>query len=101
MPSIPHFGLGVAQLVARYLGVVEAVGSSPVTQTKKTRKQATFQIDSGLFFFTTTLATTFVPNKIPLLDSLAEVFYLFWKLAPAGMFLPGLCTMSYYYYTLS
>ena len=26
--------LGVAQLVARYLGVVEAVGSSPVTQTK-------------------------------------------------------------------
>ena len=27
--------LGVAQLVARYLGVVEAVGSSPVTQTRK------------------------------------------------------------------
>ena len=27
--------LGVAQLVARYLGVVEAAGSSPVTQTKK------------------------------------------------------------------
>ena len=26
--------LGVAQLVARYLGVVEAVGSSPATQTK-------------------------------------------------------------------
>ena len=26
--------LGVAQMVARYLGVVEAVGSSPVTQTK-------------------------------------------------------------------
>ena len=25
--------LGVAQLVARYLGVVEAAGSSPVTQT--------------------------------------------------------------------
>ena len=25
--------LGVAQLVERYLGVVEAVGSSPVTQT--------------------------------------------------------------------
>lgn len=25
--------LGVAQMVARYLGVVEAVGSSPVTQT--------------------------------------------------------------------
>ena len=27
--------LGVAQLVARYLGVVEAAGSSPVTQTRK------------------------------------------------------------------
>lgn len=27
--------LGVAQLVARYLGVVEAVGSSPATQTMK------------------------------------------------------------------
>ena len=27
--------LGVAQLVARYLGVVEAVGSSPVTQTRR------------------------------------------------------------------
>ncbi len=27
------FYLGVAQLVARYLGVVEAAGSSPVTQT--------------------------------------------------------------------
>ena len=26
--------LGVAQLVARYLGVVEAAGSNPVTQTK-------------------------------------------------------------------
>lgn len=29
--------LGVAQMVARYLGVVEAAGSSPVTQIKKTR----------------------------------------------------------------
>ena len=27
--------LGVAQLGARYLGVVEAAGSSPVTQTKR------------------------------------------------------------------
>ena len=26
----------MAQLVARYLGVVEAAGSSPVTQTRKT-----------------------------------------------------------------
>ena len=33
-PSIKSIkDLGVAQLVARYLGVVEAVGSSPVTQT--------------------------------------------------------------------
>ena len=33
-PSIQSIkDLGVAQLVARYLGVVEAVGSSPVTQT--------------------------------------------------------------------
>ena len=36
--------LGVAQLVARYLGVVEAAGSSPVTQTKA-RKHSAF----GLF----------------------------------------------------
>ena len=35
-PSIQSIkDLGVAQLVARYLGVVEAVGSSPATQTKK------------------------------------------------------------------
>ena len=33
--------LGVAQVVARYLGVVEAVGSSPVTQTKL-EKPSTF-----------------------------------------------------------
>ena len=30
--------LGVAQLVACYLGVVEVVGSSPVTQTRKTSR---------------------------------------------------------------
>ena len=29
--------LGVAQMEARYLGVVEAAGSSPVTQTKQKR----------------------------------------------------------------
>ena len=29
--------LGVAQMVARYLGVVEAAGSNPVTQTRKIR----------------------------------------------------------------
>ncbi len=31
--------LGVAQLVARYLGVVEAVGSSPVTPTNEIASQ--------------------------------------------------------------
>ena len=34
--------LGVAQMVARYLGVVEAAGSSPVTQTKKKHAKACF-----------------------------------------------------------
>ena len=33
---VPKTHLGVAQLVARYLGVVEAASSSLVTQTKKT-----------------------------------------------------------------
>ena len=32
------YHLGVAQLVACYLGVVEAVGSSPATQTKDVRQ---------------------------------------------------------------
>ena len=36
---------GVAQVVARYLGVVEAVGSSPVTPTRQKRKPS----DSGRF----------------------------------------------------
>ena len=35
--------LGVAQLVARYLGVVEAASSSLVTQTKKALKTLRFQ----------------------------------------------------------
>ena len=29
--------LGIAQMVARYLGVVEAVGSNPATQTSKSQ----------------------------------------------------------------
>ena len=44
--------LGVAQLVARYLGVVEAAGSSPVTQTnisyemnKKSSQIVRFRLD--------------------------------------------------------
>ena len=40
----PLYYLGVAQLVARYLGVVEAVGSSPVTQIKNALA------DAGAFF---------------------------------------------------
>ncbi len=35
---ISKIRLGVAQLVARYLGVVEAASSSLVTQTKKSRR---------------------------------------------------------------
>ena len=34
--------LGIAQMVARYLGVVEAVGSNPATQTNKSRLSACF-----------------------------------------------------------
>lgn len=45
--TIPQKGLGVAQLVARYLGVVEAVGSSPVTQTICKQKKTVF----GLFLY--------------------------------------------------
>ena len=36
--------LGVAQLVARYLGVVEAASSSLVTQTKKALKTLRFSM---------------------------------------------------------
>ncbi len=36
--SLRKMHLGVAQLVARYLGVVEAASSSLVTQTKKRRR---------------------------------------------------------------
>ena len=41
--------LGVAQLVARYLGVVEAAGSSPVTQTSLEPRHANRV--RGFFFF--------------------------------------------------
>ena len=40
--------LGVAQLVARYLGVVEAASSSLVTQTRKSLENVEF---SGLFLY--------------------------------------------------
>ena len=43
--------LGVAQMVARYLGVVEAAGSSPVTQTKqKPPDFGTFPKSGGFYF---------------------------------------------------
>ena len=43
--------LGVAQLVARYLGVVEAASSSLVTQTRKSLENIKF---SGLFLYPVT-----------------------------------------------
>ena len=44
--------LGVAQLVACYLGVVEAAGSSPVTQTRENpRSFETFSELRGFFIF--------------------------------------------------
>ena len=50
--------LGVAQLVARYLGVVEAAGSSPVTQTnisyemnKKSSQIVRFRLDFCLLCY--------------------------------------------------
>ena len=48
--------LGVAQLVARYLGVVEAVGSSPVTQTRCDQHYLKIPIsdDIGIFYISLT-----------------------------------------------
>ena len=46
-----NFYLGVAQLVARYLGVVEAASSSLVTQTKKSLENIEF---SRLFLILST-----------------------------------------------
>lgn len=44
--------LGVAQLVACYLGVVEAAGSSPVTQTRENpRSFEAFSELRGVFVF--------------------------------------------------
>ena len=44
--------LGVAQLVACYLGVVEAAGSSPVTQTRENpRSFEAFSELSGILFW--------------------------------------------------
>ena len=45
--QIKHQKLGIAQMVARYLGVVEAVGSNPATQTKN----GGIRMDSSIFLF--------------------------------------------------
>ena len=51
--------LGVAQLVARYLGVVEAAGSSPVTQTIKSRYTSVYL----LFIICATILDPVVAHK--------------------------------------
>ena len=59
--------LGIAQLVARYLGVVEAVGSNPATQTK----------NSGAFgyccFFFTGFEGEAVLNGLPVDDQIRRL----------------------------
>lgn len=72
--------LGVAQLVACYLGVVEAAGSSPVTQTRENpRSFEVFSELRGFLFFAksacTTLSTTKKKNNRPI--ELTVFFYLF------------------------
>ena len=52
--TTPERHLGVAQLVARYLGVVEAASSSLVTQTKKTEG-----LFSSVFLYFTRVFGTF------------------------------------------
>ncbi len=61
--------LGVAQLVARYLGVVEAASSSLVTQTKKTSRLFLL-----VFLYFTRVFGTFSVFKNP--------FFLPLKIAP-------------------
>lgn len=56
--------LGVAQLVACYLGVVEAAGSSPVTQTRENpRSFETFSELRGFLFFAKSACTTLSTTK--------------------------------------
>lgn len=56
--------LGVAQLVACYLGVVEAAGSSPVTQTRENpRSFETFSELRGFLFFAKSACTTLTTTK--------------------------------------
>ena len=51
LPEGSKQNLGVAQLGARYLGVVEAAGSSPVTQSEKALETLMFLV---LFSFSVT-----------------------------------------------
>ena len=63
--------LGVAQLVARYLGVVEAASSSLVTQTKKTSRLFLL-----VFLYFTRVFGTFSVSENPFF--LAFGFASFW-----------------------
>ena len=63
--------LGVAQLVARYLGVVEAASSSLVTQTKKTSRLFLL-----VFLYFTRVFGTFSVSENPFF--LASGFASFW-----------------------
>ena len=81
--------LGVAQLVACYLGVVEAAGSRPVTQTREnrlisgcSRSQAVFVLDGKI---DTTLTTTHTKCSVE-------------NKNPAGYFLSVLHISSYFEY---
>ena len=67
--SMAH--LGVAQLVARYLGVVEAASSSLVTQTKKTSRLFLL-----VFLYFTRVFGTFSVSENPFF--LASGFASFW-----------------------
>ena len=58
--------LGVAQMVARYLGVVEAAGSNPVTQTNK--NQSSERVADFLFIFMQNLnqrSLLVIPERLP------------------------------------
>ena len=65
--------LGVAQLVARYLGVVEAAGSSPVTQKKQKLRRA-LALRSFCFFYL--LSELYRKMKFTGADIFLAVIYL-------------------------
>ena len=63
----PLIELGIAQMVARYLGVVEAVGSNPATQT---RKKHTFVYRDKCVLFSTKSADS--GRNPPLVEEIAS-----------------------------